>query len=394
MDYPLILNDIIRLGAHPSDFFHRAKHLNLNYSKERLDFILSLAQESALLSIAGKGWRRGKNFEDLLKGNVSKYWKILYETFLTTDAWDELPLVVKLKAIGNRETPSNTRRLIINNLREGDKKAECIERIRTSFPDFYRKGGLWKLRRERREPTWEELEEPLIRLILKELEWLNLLRSGEVIEFTPSGKEIINGKELKFFFEKPVVKPDYEIIAGIKTHPRDLFFLERIAEPISCDGIYIYRISKETVISLIEKGFKANEILKSMESWGDLPDNLRENIKIWGARFTKIKLRFGIMVEFENSYLMKEVLKLEGMKEILKPVGERFAIARIEDIEKLKRLLKAGDYFAEIPDKWNTKKILYLNKEEREVLKKVLQDATENLKFPFNVIIEEIIERL
>lgn len=394
MDYPLILNDIIRLGAHPSDFFHRAKHLNFNYSKERFDFILTLAQESELLSIAGKGWRKGRNFEDLLRGNVGKYWKILFETFLTTDAWDELPLVIKLKAIGNREPPSNTRRLIINNLRDGEKRSEYIERIRNNFPDFYRKGGLWKLRRERREPTWEELEEPLINLILKELEWLNLLRPGEVIEFTPSGKEIIKGKELKFFFEKPVVKPDYEIIAGIKTHPRDLFFLERIAEPISCDGIYIYRISKETVISLIEKGLKANEILKSMESWGELPDNLRENIKIWGARFTKIKLRFGIMVEFENSYLMKEVMKLEGMKEILKPVGERFAIARIEDIEKLKKLLRAGDYFAEIPGKWSTKKILYLNNEEKEVLKKVLQDATENLKFPFNVIIEEIIERL
>jgi len=394
MDYPLIINDIVRLGAHPSDFFHRAKNLNINYPKKKLDFILSIANEAELLSVAGKGWRKGKRFSQLLKGNVGRYWYLLYSTFLETESWDELPLVVNLKSMGERETPGGARKFVISELQEGEPKEAFKRRLREKYPEFYRKGGVWKLRREKRTPEWEELEGPLIDLILKELEWLNILDSGEKIKFTQAGKDIIKGKIPDFIFEKPVVKPDYEVIARVKIHPGDLYFLERVAEPVSCDGIYIYRISRQSVLSLIEKGQKPEDILKAMRNWGELPVNLEENIKTWGARFSKLKLKFGIVVEFESTYLLKEVLQIKEIGEILRPVGEKTAIAKVEDMAKLKKLLRSNDYYAEVPRKWESKKILYLNEEERKVLKKVLTDSLEELKFPYNLTIEEIIDKL
>ncbi len=393
MDYPLIINDIVRLGAHPSDFLHRDKNLILNLSEDRFEFVLSLAEEAGLLSTVGKGWRKGENFTELIEGKVGKYYNQLISVFLNSQRWDELPHIIRLKAMGEREAPNKARTFLFSSLREGERRAAFIRRIREENPNFYRKGGIWKLRRERKKPLWDELETKLIDLFLKELEWLNVIKNDENIEFSSLGKEIMNGREPEFQFEKPLVKPDYEVVAGFAIHPKSLYFLETIAEPVSCDGIYIYRISKETITNIIEKGMNPKEILKILKSWG-APDNLKENIKIWGARFSKIKLRFGGIIEFEDPYLMKEILGIEGIKDIIKPIDEKYGLITIDNLEKLKKHLKAENYYAEIPKSWKVKKILYLSEEEKEVLKGILSKLSPELNFPFNVVIEEILERL
>jgi len=393
MDYPLIINDIVRLGAHPSDFLHRDKNLILNLSEDRFEFVLSLAEEAGLLSTVGKGWRKGENFDELIEGKVGKYYNQLISVFLNSQRWDELPHIIRLKAMGEREAPNKVRISLFSSLREGEPRSDFIRRIREENPDFYRKGGIWKLRRERKEPLWDELETKLIDLFLKELEWLNVIKNDKNIEFSSLGKEIMNGREPEFQFEKPLVKPDYEVVAGFAIHPKSLYFLETIAEPVSCDGIYIYRISKETITNVIEKGMNPEEILKILKSWG-IPDNLKENIKIWGARFSKIKLRFGGVIEFEDPYLMKEILGIEGIKDIIKPIDEKYGLVAIDNLEKLKKCLRAENYYAEIPRSWKIKKILYLSEEEKEVLKGILSNLSPELNFPFNVVIEEILERL
>ncbi|GEM_PF-2487972 len=394
MAYPLFINDIVKLGAHPSDSIHRSRVVLTDPSPDRLKFIVHFASSLGLLASFGKGWRKGEKFEAFLRDDPALWWKRFFQSFVEDDGWDELPMVVKLKTMGERPCPSRVRKFLLESLKEGETPGEFSSRLREENPEFYRKGGTWTIRRERRTPEWEELEERVINLFLKELKWLSILKDGEVVEFTEGGKSILEGKVPKLTQEKPLVKPDFEVLAPFNTYPGELFFLENIGEPVSSEGVYIYRITRESILKALEGGLKAREVLDRMETWGPVPDNIRENILRWGARFSKIRLRFGVILEVEDSPLLQELMHIKKLRQVMTPINSRYAFLNVEKVEEVREILRSGDYYAEIPPGWEGKKILFLTEEEAGTLKRVLRESIEGLKFPFNLIIEEVLEKL
>ncbi len=394
MAYPLFLNDIVKLASHSADSPHRLRTPLSSSSAERLKFLIFLAEKLGILSSMGNGWRAGKRFSQFLEGEPGLWWKEFYDAFLREDEWDELPLVVKLKSMGERPSPSQARAFILKNLREGETQEEFSLRLKRKFPDFYRRSGTWKLRKGGITPSWEELEGRIISMIIRELQWINVLHQGESINFTEGGKALKKGEIPELSVERPLAKPDFEVIAPLNVHHRDIFFLEKVAEPLSAQQVYTYRLSRDSVMKAMESGMKPGEIVERMEEWSPLPENLRENILRWGARFSKIKLRFGVVIEVEDPHLLQELMHLRRLKDLLIPLSPKYALTKTENMEEVRRLLRSGEYYAEIPREWDGKKLLFLSKEEAEALKKFLQPRVDELKFPYNVIIEEVMEKL
>ena len=394
MVYPLFLNDIIKLASHPSSPLHRLKTPLSNPSAERLKFIVFLAERLNVLSSMGTGWISGERFNELLEGKPGQWWAEFLNAFLEENDWDELALSVKLKSMGNRLSPSRARKFIIENIREGETAREFSSRLKEKAKDFYRKTGGWILKRQGREAEWEELEEKIIVAVIKELRWLAILKGEEPLAFTQEGKLLLEGKIPEVPLEKPLVKPDFEIIAPLNTHPGDIFFLEKVAEPVSSHGVYTYRITRDSVMRAIETGIETHRIVKRLEEWGTVPENLRDNILQWGARFSRIKLRFGVVIEVEEPHLLKELMHISKLKGLILPLNSKYALVRTENLEEVRRILRTGEYYSEVPGEWDGKRIVFLTSKQAEALKKFLKERVEELKFPFNVIIEEVIEKL
>ncbi len=394
MVYPLFINDIVKLGAHPSDSLHRSRVMLTDPSPERLKFLLYFAGRLKLLSPIGKGWRRGEKFQAFLREDPGRWWSEFFRVFMKEDGWDELPMVVKLKTMGARPCPSEVRRFLLKNLREGETSGEFSRRLKEENPNFYRRTGNWIIRRERRRPEWEELEGRIINLFLRELKWLSILKDGDSVEFTGEGRALLEGKIPELKREKPLVKPDFEVLLPLNAEQEALFFLETVAEPVSAQGFYIYRITRESILGAMEKGTKAKEILRQLGSWGPVPENIRENILRWGARFSKIRLRFGIILEVEDSPLLQELMHIKKLRQVMTPINSRYALVNVEDIEEVRKALRSGDYYAEVPSSWEGKRILFLSPEEARALKRVLSQSLEELKFPLNLIIEEVLEKI
>ncbi len=394
MAYPLFLNDIVKLGAHPSDSLHRSKVMLTESSPERLKFLLYFAGRLKLLSPIGKGWRKGENFQSFLKEEPGQLWKQFFDVFMEDNGWDELPMVIKLKTMGDRPCPSEVRKFLLESLKEGETYQEFSLRLKEENHNFYRRGGTWLIRREKRKPDWEELEGRIINLFLRELKWLSILKDGEAVEFTEEGKALLEGKAPSLTREKPLVKPDFEVLLPFNADQEDLFFLETIAEPVSVQGLYIYRITRESILRALERGAKAKEILEYLNAWGPVPENIRENILRWGARFSKIRLRFGIILEVEDSPLLQELMHIKKLKQVMTPINSRYALVNVEDIDEVRKALRSGDYYAEVPPSWEGKKILFLTPEEARALKRVLSQSLEELNYPLNLIIEEVLEKI
>ncbi len=398
MAFPVFLHDIARLGAHPHNLFSQhSRRIFLNHSKVYLDFILTLANELGILVKYDRGWGKGKRFETLLEEKAEELWVKFFEVFLNTSQWDELRYVVKLSSIGDRMGPSEVRKFVLKNLKKEDTLEEFVARIRESNPEFYRKMGdtNWKIRRERRVPEWEELEACLLKIIIEELAWLGIVvfENGH-IKLTSEGEAVVKGKSPRLPLAKPVVKPDYEIIVPKNVHPNDIYFLEKIGERSSEDSVFIYRINSFSIQQAIEEGLDVQGILTRMEEWGSLPQNVTENVKSWASRFSKIKMKFGVIMEFEEPSLLREILSLRSLERYITQVTPTIALVKAKDMQKVGELLKSKGYFAEIPQEWLEKKVLFLSREETILLKKVLEEVKYELKFPQNTIIDDIIERL
>ncbi len=394
MVYPLFLNDIVKLASHPSNPLHRLKTPLSSPSAERLRFIVFLAEKLNVLSSMGTGWTAGERFDEFLEGEPGQWWAEFFNAFLEENDWDELALTVKLKSIGNRPSPSRARKFVIENIREGETAGEFSSRLKEEARDFYRKTRGWILRRQSREAEWEELEEKIIFAVVKELRWLAILREEEPLAFTQEGRFLLEGKIPKIPLEKPLVKPDFEIIAPLNTHPADIFFLEKVAEPISSHGVYTYRITRSSIMQAMEAGIGTRQIVNRLGQWGPVPENLRENILRWGARFSRIKLRFGVVIEVEDPHLLQELMHINRLRNLILPLNSKYALVKTENLEEVRRILRSGEYYSEVPREWSDKKIVFLTSNQAEALKKFLKERVEDLKFPFNVIIEEVIEKL
>ena len=101
-----------------------------------------------------------------------------------------------------------------------------------------------------------------------------------------------------------------------------------------------------------------------------------------------------MVIEVEAPHLLQELMHLRRLKDLLIPLSPKYALTKTENMEEVRRLLRSGEYYAEIPREWDGKKFLFLSKEEAEALKKFLQHRVDELKFPYNVIIEEVMEKL
>ncbi len=398
MTFPVFLHDVARLGAHPHDLFSQHQRRTvINHSKVYLEFILTLANELELLVKYERGWGKGRKFDELLQGDVVELWQRFYRTFMSSKEWDELRYVIKLSSIGERMEPAKVRQFVLEQAMGTDSFEKLVEKVQSSMPEFYRKldDPNWKVRREKRNPSWEELELPLLKIVLDELAWLGIvsLENGQ-IKLTPEGKKLVDGDRPSISLAKPVVKPDYEIIVPKNVHPSIIYFLEKIGDRSSEDSVFIYRIDSFTIQRAIESGMDTKQILEEMESWGLLPQNVTENVKTWASRFSRIKMRFGVLMEFEEPSLMKEVLSSRSLEKYIQPITDRLALVKASDMKKVVDLLKVKGYFTEVPKEWTEKRVLFLSREEALLLEKVLESVKYELKFPQNTIVDDIIERL
>jgi S-adenosylmethionine:diacylglycerol 3-amino-3-carboxypropyl transferase len=105
-------------------------------------------------------------------------------------------------------------------------------------------------------------------------------------------------------------------------------------------------------------------------------------------------MKFGVIMEFEEPSLLREILSLRSLDRYITQVTPTIALVKAKDMQKVGELLKSKGYFAEIPQEWLEKKVLFLSREEAILLKKVLEEVKYDLKFPQNTIIDDIIERL
>ena len=87
-------------------------------------------------------------------------------------------------------------------------------------------------------------------------------------------------------------------------------------------------------------------------------------------------------------------MHISKLRELLLPLNSKYALVKTENLEEVRRILRTGEYYSEVPREWDGKRIVFLTSKQAEALKKFLKERVEKLKFPFNVIIEEVIEKL
>lgn len=299
-------------------------------------------------------------------------------------------------------------------------------------PFFYRPDHsphLWQLRymatREiiPAENVWENLEDNLIeRMLSQQLAWLGLVDIGlsadekvEAFMLTHFGHAVLSGKSNYSEFsnqsesswlsqmDKILIQPDFEVLApsGIILSIRDK--LEKIAEFVSGGHVQKYKISRNSIASALESGFKSKEILDFLVSASQtkIPQNVERSIHDWIEEFGKIELKKTTLLKTQTPFLMQELLASSDISQFLgELIGPETVLITENQLTDLVNELKRMGHLPKVTvgNKTTESIVLKMDRETTEFLLRLLSDTLKKGTLMNNIreseICEKLIERL
>ncbi|HWQ14751.1 MAG TPA: helicase-associated domain-containing protein [Roseiflexaceae bacterium] len=292
----------------------------------------------------------------------------LLEGWIVSD-WDELAALEGIKAQRSfgRDLPA-ARRALLALLApapaEGWLDLEAfVAAVKAHEPDFARPDGeydRWGLvgpagQRLDGFVHWDAVEGAQIRDVLGvSLRWLGLveagLREGALVSFRLNGY----GAALLGAAPAPqqppdeplVVQPNFEVLAPAFASPYARFQLGRIAEARTGHAATVYRLTRRSIQTALERGIAHDEIVRFLEtqSGRPLPQNVAASLGEWAGRHGQLVLRRGYVLQAADPALLEQVRRDRRVRmPVAEPLGDSAWLMREGDAAELaERLRKAG----------------------------------------------------
>ncbi len=181
---------------------------------------------------------------------------------------------------------------------------------------------------------WEE--RALAESIARSLYWIGvadlLLKDGQPvgISLSPLGQALLKGSPpAEEPIAKPVVQPNFQILAIGPVPLGDLAFLEAIGKRVKAEkGVVEYKLDRMTFLNSLAAGMDGEYALKRLEeiAGAGVPQNVRRSLSEWINEFERVTIyEGGILVEAKTPALLNRVLATISKKRVVR-LGETRAL--------------------------------------------------------------------
>ena len=229
--------------------------------------------------------------------------------------------------------------------------ADFVAQVKQVEPDFARPDGrydTWGLLSYTREPLngfahWEEVEGVQLKNVAGgTLRWLGLTDLGmsgdQAISFrlNPLGAALLAGAEAPPAppVEPLVVQPNFEVVAPAYASLYARFQLGRIAERGGGDTAELYRLTKRSIQTALERGITFDDAVRFLRqhSAHELPQNVVASLREWAGQHGQVALRRGVLLEAKDPLLLEQIKR-----------DKRVRMPAVEPLTKHAWLLREGD---------------------------------------------------
>jgi hypothetical protein len=300
----------------------------------------------------------------------------LYESYLSSQKWDEISVMQGIKA--KRGHKPNEARV---NLAEELKlcpvgRAASVEQfekyLRFSNADWARKDSRYVVNAGggnyySYDAEWDNYEKPLLRLILTFFGALGMLdicygcgESGVVapvyFKITPLGAWVLGltpeynptvkrEQKIKGGF---TVLPDYSVIVpeSMSRLEHEMFFERLLTKVSATEQSTIYRLDFESCARAIDMDIGIDRLQSYLSaSEKPLPDNVVRALDDWRQQSRRINLRRVTVIECDDALLLEELLHYRGMGAYIKDKLVAAAVIDDDSVGKVKKLIEKNKRF-------------------------------------------------
>jgi len=229
--------------------------------------------------------------------------------------------------------------------------ADFVAQVKQVDPDFARPDGrydTWGLLSYTRQPLngfahWEAVEgEQLKHVAGGTLRWLGLTDLGmadnQPISFRLNslGAALLAGAAAPATppIESLVVQPNFDVVAPPFASPYARFQLGRIAERASRDATEIYRLTKRSIQTALQRGITFEDVVRFLGEYSAnaVPQNVVASLREWAGQHGQVTLRRGVLLEAEDPLVLEQIKH-----------DKRVRIPVVELLTKHAWLLREGD---------------------------------------------------
>lgn len=323
------------------------------------------AERSASADEAGEGQVNAEAVKTFLEASRADALKMLYDTWLESDSFNELKLMPSIICEGEwKNSPRATRKTILGFIGSVPANkwwsiASFVQAIKQKQPDFQRPAGdydSWFIKRAsdgvflRGFDSWNEVDGALIRFSINFLHWLGRVDLAIVEGASEATAFRIWSKVEGLTFDlRPSTFDDKGKIAvasnGKISIPRDAPRVVRYQISRFCEwdepkkDEYKYHITAQSLKSAKEQGLKAEQLLSLLVKHTDnkVPPPLVKALKRWEARGTEARAEDQTILRVSRPEVLEEMRKSRAGKflgEVLSPTAvivKRGAIQNVMD---------------------------------------------------------------
>lgn len=176
-------------------------------------------------------------------------------------------------------------------------------------------------------------------------------RRGEVAyRWLPRGDYFLRHRGVPPKAERPVrltVQPDFEVFVADDVPLSARWRLEQIADLVSRDVVFRYRITRESVYRGLKWGVTLEAMLSFLRkaSPQSLPQNVLHNLRTWAEQYGNISFADVLLMHCATEEIAQEIhLSPEFAPLIQGTIGQRDLIISRKDYARILRLLERSGY--------------------------------------------------
>ncbi len=320
-----------------------------DYLRARSHFLLRLSSRLRLVRRKGRLLKpRADTAREWLNASREARLRQMWAAWRDDAGWDELRRIpgIVCEGTGWSNDPVVTRQRLLDLFAPCEagqwyELEQVAATIREYAPDFQRTGGDYNSWYIRDAATgeylmgfehWDDIEGRLIgQVVAGPMHWLGCVdlgrrqaESGLAFRFTPFGRALLLGQEAEGEDEAP--RPlEVSREGRVRWPPTGSLYhrfqLERFADwEAERDGAW-YRVTPASLARALAQGVKVETLLAFLEraAGGEVPNELRQQIRMWSRRQGRAKLRRAMLLETDSPEALAEI---RGDPEIAPYLGE------------------------------------------------------------------------
>ncbi|NUM37343.1 MAG: helicase-associated domain-containing protein, partial [Candidatus Brocadiae bacterium] len=358
-------------------------------------FVFELAKIQNCIQCSPERIMKTASSEKIANSSLLNSIQDLYQIWLKGDFWNELTRIPQL-IVQDRyysydsitfEYFPNARAIILQAIKQCNTQKWIsmeflCEEIRKEFPDFLFGKDLSKCtefsyeRPEKKYETriylniteripnsyfgaklvwgkdWNKVEGRFIENVLAEpLHWFGMVnlskkKDGTLLAFqlTDFGASLLGIEKEK----KPpclVIQPNFEILVyAEEASSETLWFITEIAEAISKQKVFQYKISRNSFCKARQKGYTCEKILSFLQenSKSNIPQNVAYTLKEWEEQQEKIKFFYdAVVLELESEELAQSLMEQKNFQDnIIQTLSPVFFQIKTKGLSEIQEWLK------------------------------------------------------